>query len=345
MLRRRDEEARLNELEEYITRIYDDLYKNNYLVKYRLWQYNNATNQLLYKELLKNKTKKKNFHPLVSIIIPAYNAENYLAEAISSAKAQTYDNIEIIVVNDGSKDNTVDVAKKFEKDIRYFEKTNGGVSSALNYGIGKMKGDYFAWLSHDDLIAPKHIENLVEWVSYKENDQDIPFSSFRIVDENGHINLIDTLTSQFHCNDFKISLISNELSLLQGEINGGSVLIPKQAFKECGLFDESLRVAQERDMWSRLIKKYHFINIPFDTASIRTHSKRVTNTNHNIEKETNDKTMEIIDQINEQTKIDLFGDEISFYENMKFYYETHNKTFLMKKMEEEISELKNGNET
>ena len=77
------------------------------------------------------------YEPKISIVIPAYKAANYLAEAIDSALAQTYSNVEIIVVNDGSPDDgaTAAVAKSYGDKIRYFEKENGGSSSALNRGI------------------------------------------------------------------------------------------------------------------------------------------------------------------------------------------------------------------
>ena len=83
--------------------------------------------------------------PLVSVIIPVYNGGDYLAEAINSVLSQSYPNIEIIVVNDGSDDEdlTEKVALSFGERIRYFSKKNGGVSSALNFGLKKMKGDFF----------------------------------------------------------------------------------------------------------------------------------------------------------------------------------------------------------
>ena len=99
-------------------------------------------------------------NPLVSIIIPVYNGSNYLKKAIDSALSQTYKNIEIIVVNDGSKDDgaTEQVALSYGDKINYYLKENGGVSSALNFGISKMKGDYFSWLSHDDEYTQTKIE-------------------------------------------------------------------------------------------------------------------------------------------------------------------------------------------
>ena len=84
------------------------------------------------------KKKEDKFNPLVSIVIPVYNGENYLKEAIDSALAQTYKNIEVIVVNDGSSDKTDEICKSYGSKIRYFKKENGGVSTALNLGIEKM---------------------------------------------------------------------------------------------------------------------------------------------------------------------------------------------------------------
>lgn len=105
-----------------------------------------------------------NVFPLISIIIPVYNGSNFLEEAINSCLSQTYKNIEILVINDGSNDRglTKDIALSFGNSIRYIEKPNGGVSTALNLGITEMCGDYFSWLSHDDIYLPQHIENQVE---------------------------------------------------------------------------------------------------------------------------------------------------------------------------------------
>ncbi len=102
--------------------------------------------------------------PLVSIIIPVYNGANYLSEAIDSALAQTYKNIEILVINDGSNDHgaTEKIAKSYGDKIRYFSKENGGVATALNLGIKKMKGEYFSWLSHDDIYYPNKVAVQVE---------------------------------------------------------------------------------------------------------------------------------------------------------------------------------------
>ena len=116
-------------------------------------------------------TEVKSFEPKVSIIIPAYIASNYLAEAIDSALKQTYKNIEILVINDGSKDNgaTREIAEKYIAEhmgiVRYIEKENGGSSSALNTGIRNMKGEWFSWLSHDDLYYPDKAEKQITYIN------------------------------------------------------------------------------------------------------------------------------------------------------------------------------------
>ena len=311
------------------------------LLEYRIWQYNTTTNRMLYEQLLSQKRKKPSFHPLISIIIPVYNGSNYLSEAITSALNQNYNNIEILVIDDGSNDQgqTKKIAKSFGKKISYYEKPNGGVSSALNFGIKKMKGDYFAWLSHDDLITKDHIEKLVEWVSYKGTDNDIPFSCFDLIDEKGHILFNSTIKAQLFCGDFKVSYYYNDLSLLQGEINGGSVLIPKKAFEEFGLFSESQKITQERDMWDRLMNKYHFINIPFCTTSIRCHDKQVSK-NNNIIEETNQKNLNIIKSLTKKRKKELFNNDILLLENLKRSYSDNGKTWLSKEVSKLIQQNK-----
>ena len=116
-----------------------------------------------------------NFNPKISIIVPVYNGANYLKEAIESALAQTYKNIEIIVVNDGSNDAglTEKTALSFGNKISYFSKPNGGTSSALNLGIKNMTGEYFSWLSHDDTYYPNKLKAQINVLSKLENKNTI----------------------------------------------------------------------------------------------------------------------------------------------------------------------------
>ena len=334
-------------LKETQTKSIEEIKKNDYItekslfetykvLEFKLWEFNTNCNKILYDMSFIGKTKDDKFHPLVSIIIPAYNASNYLEKAIQCALNQTYNNIEIIVVNDGSKDNnkTKNIAMKYKNKIKYIEKENGGVSSALNVGIDNMKGEYFAWLSHDDLISPNHIEIMINYLSYHKNEDVIPYVAFNICDENGNLMLDKTIIAQLHFFDYKMSVVKNMYTLLQGEINGGSVLIPKKAFKEFGKFDESLLISQEREMWSRLISKYQFINIPYATATIRSHSKQVTS-NNDVMQETNRKNLEILKKIPEDIMNELEGSKMNFYIVMRRFYENNG----YKEMVKEIDKL------
>src|SRR5580698_4662849 len=96
--------------------------------------------------------------PLVSIIIPSYNSENHLAETIKSALSQTWVNKEIIIIDDGSTDSSVQIAKGFESNVKVLVQKNKGASAARNAGLKEAKGDYIQFLDSDDLLSPDKIE-------------------------------------------------------------------------------------------------------------------------------------------------------------------------------------------
>lgn len=127
-------------------------------------------------------------NPLFSIIIPVYNGANYVKEAIESALNQSYLNKEIIIVNDGSSDNgdTESIIQTFKNKIIYLYKENGGVASALNLGLKKMKGEYFIWLSHDDVLEKNRIKSDME-VLKKFPEAKITFCKTAVIDENSKI--------------------------------------------------------------------------------------------------------------------------------------------------------------
>lgn len=231
--------------------------------------------------------KKKEYLPRVSIVIPAYNASNYLAEAIESAISQTYDNIEIIVVNDGSKDNgaTADVAKKYENQITYFEKNNGGSSSALNCGIAHMTGEWFSWLSHDDLYYPEKIKRQIEYMNKLEIPEEqlkkhVFFTASELINEKGKV-IQGVSVNEMKEKANKIEKMSGNQYLVAEPtvytFHGCGCLIHKSVFKEIGTFDEKLRLVNDMDMWYRIFIndfKVHFI--PEVLVKGRVHSKQVS---------------------------------------------------------------------
>ena len=193
-----------------------------------------------------------NKKPLVSIIIPVYKGANYLAEAIDSALAQTYKNIEIIVINDGSPDDgaTERVALSYGNKIHYIFQKNGGVSSALNYGIEHMSGDYFSWLSHDDLYEPDKIEKEVVALASQENPNNtIICCADSLIDADGKPIYHPTkqLTGLYSGSRLFDIFFSQHLI-----INGCTLLIPRDAFKRFGGFS-SFKYIQDTECWIKFM--------------------------------------------------------------------------------------------
>jgi glycosyltransferase involved in cell wall biosynthesis len=188
------------------------------------------------------------FKPKVSIVIPVYNGSNYLREAIDSALAQTYENVEVIVVNDGSDDGgkTEEIARSYGDRIRYFYKENGGVSTALNYGIENMSGEWFSWLSHDDLYSPNRIEEDVK-VFRTNPTATVSFCSCVIVDGNGDVvKKVPVPTKS----------ITNPWEAMIADVYFCSLTIHRSCFEVVGLFNENNKTIQDIEMILSLSRKY-----------------------------------------------------------------------------------------
>lgn len=227
------------------------------------------------------------YNPLVSIVIPAYNASNYLADAINSALTQTYKNIEIIVVNDGSKDNgaTRSVAESFGDKIRYFEKENGGSSSALNYGIRQMKGEWFSWLSHDDRYYPKKIEkeiSILRDVAINDDSCCAIFSGSDFINKDGKVFRTPNIKSLCEIKKQVESPNSNRrmiASFTKFIFNGCTCLLNRTLFEKIGFFDETLRLVNDADMWFRIYASgVNVFYVPEILVSERIHSMQVSRT-------------------------------------------------------------------
>ncbi len=211
------------------------------------------------------------FHPKVSIIIPVYNGKNYLREAIDSALAQTYDNFEVVVVNDGSIDDgaTEKIALSYGSKIRYFSKPNGGVSSALNLGIKNMEGEYFSWLSHDDAYFNDKIESQVEFLSKEKNKEAVIFSDYDLMNEHSK-TFASVKVKEFPVNKLKLELIQ------ASPIHGCTLLIAKSLFAKAGLFDEKLRTSQDYDLWFKMADYTDFVHLKKKLVKSRIHSEQGT---------------------------------------------------------------------
>lgn len=214
-------------------------------------------------------------NPLVSIMIPVYNGSNYLRQAIDSALAQTYDNCEIIVINDGSADNglTESIAKSYGERIRYLYKANGGVASALNAGIRAARGDYISWLSHDDIYHAHKIERQIAFLSSLPATNVVLYSDYEAVDANNEF-IRDVRLTVADAADPRQAIIR---LLFESTVHGCSLLLPKKCFTEVGYFAENLRTTQDYDLWFKLLKNgYEFRHMPEILISSRWHDEQGT---------------------------------------------------------------------
>lgn len=164
---------------------------------------------------------------LISVIIPVYNKQNYLEDCIVSVSSQEYENLEIIIINDGSVDNSEEIIKKWiEKDsrIRYFSHSNKGVADTRNRGISIARGEYIFLLDADDLLEKKAISKLINYIKYsdadivignyyeKNNEKLIKKSHYKtMLIENYQLNKIETKVNLFMINGRSMAMAGNKL--------------------------------------------------------------------------------------------------------------------------------------
>ena len=264
----------------------------------------------------KTKNKKDKKLPLVSIVIPVYNGSNYMREAIDSALAQDYPNLEVLVINDGSKDDgkTAEIAKSYGDKIRYFEKENGGVSTALNLGIKEMKGEYFSWLSHDDRYYENKISTQVNYLIENNllDENVITYTDYDIINEKSKV-IGETEFRRYRPND------KPELAMLRGLISGTALLIPKKALEEYGGFDTKYRCIQDYLLFFEFMKTYKYIYIPKTTNSTRVHAGQVTHVNPKVIEENNFLWIKMQEDITDEVKVRLMHSIYDFYVRMERY--------------------------
>lgn len=261
------------------------------------------------------------YEPLITIIIPVYNGSRYLAEAIDSAMAQDYDNKEVMVVDDGSTDGTREKVRRY-KDVIYHYKDNGGVASALNYGIEKAKGEYISWLSHDDYYHKDKLSVQVEILNRIDDDlrsKSVLYSSYEEMNEELVIYGKFEPQKRFP----KEKLNHGYFPSIFGLVNGCTTLIPLKLIKEVGLFNEELRYTQDIDMWFRLFPKANVVFHPDLTLISRKHRLQGTyNNDPKKVKEQNDLYKNMVNKVTLQEMKQMCGSEEKFLEQvLDFVYE------------------------
>lgn len=256
--------------------------------------------------------------PLVSVIIPVYNGENYMREAIDSALNQTYSNFEVIVVNDGSNDNgeTEKIALSYGKKIRYFSKMNGGVATALNLGIKEMKGEYFLWLSHDDILYQKAVEILVDALTLVEDKKMLVFSNYDFLYEKSKEKYLVDLETLFT----KEQLTNSLVPIISLQIYSCTILVHKSHFDRVGIFNTNLRTTQDNDLWFRMFRNQKRIYLRESLAAYRRHENQGMNTNSIFNIELEHLISSFMSKLTQKEIIEMYGSESNYYSKIKAFF-------------------------
>ncbi|MBC6434705.1 glycosyltransferase [Nostoc sp. HG1] len=193
--------------------------------------------------------------PKISVIIPAYNCEKTIKYTIESVLNQTFSDIELIIINDGSQDSTREVIAEIQDSrIKVFSYPNAGGNVSRNRGLHLAVGEFVSFLDADDLWTPDKLHSQLK--ALQENiTAKVAYSWTDYIDENGEF-ILSGKRVNLNGNVYESLLLNNFLE------NGSNPLICRTSLIKLGSFDESLSAAQDWDMWLRLASKFDFICVP-----------------------------------------------------------------------------------
>jgi glycosyltransferase involved in cell wall biosynthesis len=261
--------------------------------------------------------------PAVSVIMPVFNGERWIAEAIQSVLEQTFADFELIIVNDGSSDASLEIINQFaEKDsrVRIFDEQNRGQSVARNYGVKQARGEWIACIDADDLWHPHRLEKQINLI-YADKEIILVGTGLLIIDEFGfrgrsynfpvkHKNLVKRLV------DFRPFFAHS------------SAIYKKEIFDELGGYRDILKTAEDHDLWLRLSERGKIGCIRSILVSIRKH-------NNNISSSENGRR-QMLDSI--AVKISYWRRKWGYEDPLLLSEDLHISTFL-KWIEKEIEDL------
>lgn len=199
---------------------------------------------------------------MISVVIPLYNKELYIKDTVRNVLNQTFQDFELIVVNDGSQDQGPEIVKSFnDSRMRLINKVNGGVSSARNVGIKEAKYEYIAFLDADDEWLPNHLEEINKLIANYGDEADVFVTNFARKYTDGRIiaNRINNEQQKGIIEDYF------KVVLKKAIINSSCVCVSKRALNEIDGFDERLSRGEDMDVWFRLARKYQIAYSPIIT--------------------------------------------------------------------------------
>jgi glycosyltransferase involved in cell wall biosynthesis len=216
---------------------------------------------------------------IVSVIIPAYNAGKYIEETILSALNQTYSNIEVIIVNDGSQDDTAEKVNAFKDNrLRIINQSNSGVSAARNTGYENATGMYICFLDSDDVYAPDNIQEKKVFLD-KNPNIGLVHSNMEVIDENS--NKTGEVMSGRDGNVLD-QLLLWDLCVIP---TPSSTMIRREVLEIIGLFNEQLSNNADQELFFRIAAKYRIGKIDKSLVKYRKHALNMHNNINLLEKD------------------------------------------------------------
>ena len=216
---------------------------------------------------------------LVSVIIPAYNAEQFIEQTIQSVLGQTHPCLEIIVVDDGSTDRTQEVLKKFDGKVHCLLQQNKGPSAARNAGIQAAQGDFICFLDADDLWSPEKLE---VQLAFMEANPDIALVCSDYEEFNEEAIVLSSFLAEKHHMFPTCPIVAGPLDnafeklVFENFVGTPTVMLRKSCLEKAGVFDEEIRSVEDRDLWLRISAWYRIACIPQIFCKKRVHQMNVS---------------------------------------------------------------------
>ncbi len=207
--------------------------------------------------------------PKISIVTPSFNQGKFIEETIRSVICQDYPNIEYIIIDGGSSDNTINIIQKYEKQILYWiSESDGGQTDAINKGLKKASGDILAYLNSDDIYTPNTFQIVIDFLNTHPHVDMIygdiihinEYSEFICLRKTGKIFLEKYLSCHVH-------------------LPQPTVFFRRQAFEKIGFFDDTLNLAMDLDYWIRIFLNFQTEYIPITLAKARIYSEAKSSAN------------------------------------------------------------------
>lgn len=266
---------------------------------------------------------KESKQPLVSVVMAAYNAENYIGAAVDSVLKQSYSNLELIVINDGSTDNTAQELEKYLSDARVSLTTqeNSGQTKSKNRGIEKAAGTYVGFCDADDMWHPEKLEKQVEKIQ-SDSSVGVVYSDTFLIDEEGKpIDSTDSVPC-YNGNVLQHLLYDNFIPF-------GTVLVRNSCLQEVGGFNERYRMGIDWDLWLRISTKWSVSCVPeklyyyrrWGGQMSRNYDGRYEGALEIFKKFRNDNTALVSKSVYERAESDIYANyayHVSLYEGYNF---------------------------